>query len=96
MAFAFHDTLREEFVEWFIEACDLRPLTSLTLRMKAWAEGRLDQLARENLCGFVFKSRSPSSGMEQVPVCDDKGIAHAKGSGIFAKAFMERFPHLPV
>jgi uncharacterized protein YbbK (DUF523 family) len=68
----------------------------LTLRMKAWAANRLDQLARENLCGFVFKSRSPSSGMARVPVYDDQGIEHAKGSGIFAKALMERFPLLPV
>ena len=32
-----------------------------TAGMKAWAARRLDALEREDLCGFVFKSRSPSS-----------------------------------
>ena len=29
-----------------------------TAGMKAWANRRLDELEREGLCGFVFKSRS--------------------------------------
>jgi uncharacterized protein YbgA (DUF1722 family)/uncharacterized protein YbbK (DUF523 family) len=68
----------------------------LTDRMKAWAKKRLDLLAQEDLCGFVFKSRSPSSGMERVRVYDQHGMPHRTGSGIFARAFMDRFPLLPV
>jgi uncharacterized protein YbgA (DUF1722 family)/uncharacterized protein YbbK (DUF523 family) len=68
----------------------------LTSRMKTWAAGRLDGLAREELCGFVFKSNSPSSGMERVRVYDRSGMPHKQGVGIFARAFMERFPLLPV
>ena len=67
-----------------------------TDRMKKWAAMRLDELERENLIGFVFKSRSPSSGMERVKVFDDKGMPHKVGVGIFARAFMDRFPLLPV
>jgi len=48
--------------------------------MQQWARGRLKDLAREDLCGFVFKCDSPSS----------------KGVGIFARAFMDQFPLIPV
>jgi uncharacterized protein YbgA (DUF1722 family)/uncharacterized protein YbbK (DUF523 family) len=64
--------------------------------MKAWAADRLDQLAHEGLCGFLFKSRSPSSGMAAVKVYPEQGPAVKKGVGIFAGAFMKRFPLLPV
>ncbi len=66
-----------------------------TDRMRAWAAGRLDNLTRENLCGFIFKSRSPSSGMERVKVYGSTGVTLA-GVGIFARMFMDRFPLLPV
>ncbi len=67
-----------------------------TPRMRRWAKKRLDELAREDLSGFVFKSRSPSSGMERVPVFDADGVPRRVGAGIFARAFMDRFPLLPV
>ena len=41
-----------------------------TDRMTQWAEQRVNQLAGEDLCGFIFKSKSPSSGMERVKVYD--------------------------
>jgi uncharacterized protein YbgA (DUF1722 family)/uncharacterized protein YbbK (DUF523 family) len=67
-----------------------------TGRMRAWAQKRLDELEREDLCGFVFKSKSPSSGMERVRVYGEQGAQRGTGSGIFARAFMDRFPLLPV
>lgn len=68
-----------------------------TAQMQTWADERLARLAQDNLCGFIFKSRSPSSGMERVKVYSDKGGMPSKtGSGIFARAFMEHFPLLPV
>jgi len=54
-----------------------------TDRMTVWAEGRLSELEKEGLCGFIFKARSPS--------CAVDGAA-----GLFARAFMERFPMIPV
>jgi uncharacterized protein YbgA (DUF1722 family) len=54
------------------------------------------ELKRENLCGFIFKSGSPSSGMERVKVYDANGVAAKNGVGIFARVFMEHFPLLPV
>ena len=67
-----------------------------TDRMVAWAETRLKELEQEDLCGFIFKSDSPSSGMERVRVYSDKGMPERKGVGIFARMFMEHFPLLPV
>ncbi len=63
--------------------------------MKKWAQGRLDDLAKEGLCGFIFKSRSPSSGMQGVKVYNEKGVPVKSGVGIFADAFLKRFPLLP-
>ncbi|MBI4806413.1 MAG: DUF523 and DUF1722 domain-containing protein [Desulfovibrio sp.] len=69
----------------------------MTAPMESWAARRAEELARENLCGFIFKSKSPSSGMTRVKVYSEKGGMPAhKGVGLFAKAFMRRFPSLPV
>lgn len=68
----------------------------LTDRMLQWANQRLKELQKENLCGFIFKSKSPSSGMERVNVFTEKGVPPKKGSGLFAAAFMKHFPLIPV
>jgi uncharacterized protein YbgA (DUF1722 family)/uncharacterized protein YbbK (DUF523 family) len=67
-----------------------------TSRMRQWAKKKVTSLAAEDLCGFVFKSRSPSSGMRGVKIYSPEGIPISTGSGIFAKAFQDRFPLLPV
>ncbi len=67
-----------------------------TDRMLAWAKKRLKGLESEDLCGFIFKSDSPSSGMIRVKVYNEKGMPHKVGVGIFARAFMEHFPLIPV
>jgi uncharacterized protein YbgA (DUF1722 family)/uncharacterized protein YbbK (DUF523 family) len=67
-----------------------------TERMTAWAARRVRELEAENLCGFIFKSDSPSSGLERVKVYNDKGMAEKKGVGLFARAFTRHFPLLPV
>ena len=64
--------------------------------MRRWAGQRINEMEKEDLCGFVFKSRSPSSGMRGVKVYNPSGIPVRKGVGIFAGAFMEHFQLLPV
>jgi uncharacterized protein YbgA (DUF1722 family)/uncharacterized protein YbbK (DUF523 family) len=68
----------------------------LTDQMNTWASNRVNELAQENLCGFIFKSKSPSSGMERVKVYDKNNVPRAIGVGLFARAFKDRFPLLPV
>lgn len=68
----------------------------LTDQMLAWTDGRLAELEKEGLQGFIFKAKSPSSGMQGVKIYDAKGNMSGRGAGLFAAAFMNRFPLLPV
>ncbi len=67
-----------------------------TDRMKEWAKRKILELEKEDLCGFIFKSGSPSSGMERVKVYDRNGVPAKRGVGIFARAFIDHLPLLPV
>ncbi len=68
----------------------------LTERMETWAAQRVLDLEPEGLCGFIFKGRSPSSGMARVKLYEPSGIPSQKGVGLFARIFMQHFPLLPV
>ena len=70
-----------------------KDLTDLMLK---WAGKRVRALEKEDLCGFIFKSNSPSSGMERVKVYNHKGVPLKKGVGMFAGVFMRHFPLIPV
>jgi len=65
-------------------------------RMAEWAKKKLLHLEKAGICGFVFKARSPSCGLEDVKIYSRSGTKHRKGAGIFAKAFMDHFPSIPV
>ncbi len=67
-----------------------------TEAMQRWSDARLDDLAREDLAGFIFKSRSPSSGLKGVTVYDAEGMPVGSGTGIFAAAFIRGNPLVPV
>ena len=67
-----------------------------TEQMQSWAEDRVRQLEIEDLCGFIFKKNSPSSGLYRVKVYSEQGIPRNSGVGIFARAFTRHFPLLPV
>lgn len=73
-----------------------RTKRDLTEPMLSWAKKRVLELEAQDLCGFIFKSRSPSSGMERIPVYNEKGMPVKKGVGLFARIFMDHFPLLPV
>jgi len=66
-----------------------------TAKMMGWVKQRVKELEKEDLCGFIFKKGSPSSGMERVRVYTEKGMPSNRGSGMFARAFMEHFPLIP-
>lgn len=69
----------------------------LTQRMLEFCSTKIKALQAEALCGYVFKSKSPSSGMERVKIYPVSGGAATKtGVGIFAREFMKAFPLLPV
>jgi uncharacterized protein YbgA (DUF1722 family)/uncharacterized protein YbbK (DUF523 family) len=70
--------------------------TDRTDEMIHWAKKRVKELVAEDLCGFIFKSDSPSSGMIRVKVYNAKGMPEKKGVGMFAREFMNHFPLIPV
>jgi uncharacterized protein YbgA (DUF1722 family) len=76
----------------------VRTKVDLTGRMVTWARKRVEELEQEDLRGFIFKSKSPSSGMERVRVYPETGQGSPvlRGVGMFARIFMEHFPLLPV
>lgn len=61
-----------------------------------WSEKKLKELEAAGLSGFIFKSRSPSCGIYDVPVFSNEGESVGLASGLFARAFMEAFPNIPV
>ncbi len=67
-----------------------------TEALKATTSSRLEALKTLNLSGYVFKKDSPSCGVERVRLYNEHGMPSRKGVGIFAGAFMQRFPLIPV
>lgn len=66
-----------------------------TDRMLAWCRRKVVELEAEDLCGFIFKKDSPSSGLFKVKVYS-KGMPVKAGRGLFADAVVRHFPLLPV
>ena len=66
-----------------------------TEQMKAYCSAKIRALESEDLCGFIFKKDSPSSGLFRVKVYNN-GQAVKSGSGLFAAAVARHFPRLPM
>ncbi len=67
-----------------------------TVQMKKWIRNKVVALEHENVSGFVFKSKSPSCGMQGIKVySSSSGISVRKGIGLFARGFMEKFTYVP-
>ena len=61
-----------------------------------FSERRVRELETLDLAGYVFKKDSPSCGIERVRLYNPHGMPTRNGTGLFARAFMERFPLVPV
>lgn len=57
---------------------------------------RIQELEELDLSGYVFKKDSPSCGMERVRIYNARGMPGRNGVGLFARAFIEEFPLIPV
>lgn len=66
-----------------------------TERMLAFCTVKIKELEGADLCGFIFKKDSPSSGLFRVKVYNN-GMSTKSGSGLFAAAFAKHFPLLPM
>jgi len=68
----------------------------LTDRMTRYATERTETLREKGISGYVLKSRSPSCGMETVPVHETNSEGSAAAVGVFAAVLRENMPHIPV
>ena len=69
---------------------------NLTKPLIAFTERKLETLEHTNLSGYIFKKESPSCGIERVKLYNAQGMPSRGGAGLFARAFTERFPLVPV
>jgi len=67
----------------------------LTEQMLEFCRRTVMELESEDLCGFIFKKDSPSSGLFRVKVYNN-GVPAKTGRGLFADAMVRHFPLLPV
>lgn len=59
---------------------------------------RVNQIQKDDLCGYILKSGSPSCGTQNVPIyspINNEEVSTA-GVGLFAEAIRKNFPDLPV
>lgn len=70
--------------------------TDWTSRMNRYSRKRSAELAKMDLCGYIFKNRSPSCGIARIKVYGDGGNPTPNGRGLFAGAFMQQCTLVPV
>jgi uncharacterized protein YbgA (DUF1722 family)/uncharacterized protein YbbK (DUF523 family) len=67
-----------------------------TRALETLTKDRIEELEDLDLSGYVFKKGSPSCGIERVRVYNEDGMPSRNGVGLFARAFIEQFPLIPV
>jgi uncharacterized protein YbgA (DUF1722 family)/uncharacterized protein YbbK (DUF523 family) len=70
--------------------------TDHTRSVERMTATRIKELKELDLSGYVFKKGSPSCGIERVRIYNEHGMPNPDGVGLFARAFMEQFPLIPV
>ena len=70
--------------------------TDHTRAVEKMTENRIKELEELDLSGYVFKKGSPSCGIERVRIYNEQGMPNRNGVGLFARAFIEQFPLIPV
>ena len=70
--------------------------TDHTRALETMATNRIENLKELDLSGYVFKKGSPSCGIERVRIYNEQGVPSRNGVGLFARAFIEQFPLIPV
>ena len=70
------------------------PSRDLTCALRDYARSTAARLAG-GISGYLFKSASPSCGMEGVEACDESGAPAGWGAGAYAGALRSAMPLLP-
>ena len=74
----------------------IRSGTDHTQALVRMTDDRIEELKKLDLSGYVFKKDSPSCGIERVRLYNEHGMPSRNGVGLFARAFIEEFPLIPV
>lgn len=56
----------------------------------------LSRLNTNNICGIIFKSKSPSCGLKSAKLYLENGYCEGKEDGVFAHLCREHYPLLPI
>jgi uncharacterized protein YbgA (DUF1722 family)/uncharacterized protein YbbK (DUF523 family) len=70
--------------------------TDHTRALETLTTNRIAQFMELDLSGYVFKKGSPSCGIARVRLYNEQGVPSRTGVGLFARAFIEEFPLIPV
>ena len=68
----------------------------ITKQMRRYARRRVEDVIREEISGYLLKSRSPSCGLQRVKVYHGRGAPRKRGIGLFAAELLRRSPNLPL
>ena len=90
------EAMRLVQVEGQVRLLTTRTTQDQTDNVRRYARRRLEELADDDLFGFVLKKDSPTCGLERVKVYGTGGVPARSGRGVFADALVTRFPRLPV
>ena len=69
---------------------------NMTRPLIAFAGRKLKTLEDVYLSGYIFKKDSPSCGIERVNLFNDYGRPSRAAVGLFARAFKEQYPLVPI
>jgi len=70
------------------------PSIDITQPMRNYCQQRPPQL--NSIHGYIFKSRSPSCGVHNVPLFNNQGVESGFTRGVFVSAILQFYPQLPI
>ena len=70
------------------------PSINISDAMHNYCKRRITQLS--SIHGYIFKSKSPSCGIKDIPIFNSNNEVIALTQGVFANAVLQKFPQLPV
>ncbi|NLW32396.1 MAG: DUF1722 domain-containing protein [Fibrobacter sp.] len=73
----------------------LKTRRDLSDKMNIWINKFFSEFNTEDVCGFVFKSKSPSCGFKSVKIWSENNILYSGKCGLFASECITRYPHIP-
>ena len=70
------------------------PSIDITQDMQKYCQQRPPQL--NSIHGYIFKSKSPSCGVDNAPLFNEQGLDAGLAKGLFVSAILQFYPSLPI